>query len=198
MHPEPVFDRESTRAALPMDRLLLRRGVRMRVLGVHSPDTDPLSVCGRRQHELQPDYRQAATLPMKLIVIDRTVALFPVDPANLDRGYLEISQAPVVSALIAAFDRQWQKSWNSEEAAIREPNLSTQQRTLVALLADGHTDVTAARALGISARSVTKILRGLMDEFEVDNRFQLGIALGAARMVPPPRRAKRTSEENDG
>jgi len=198
MHPEPAFDGESTHAALPMDRLLLNRGVRMRVLGVHSPDADPLLICGRRQHELQPDYRQSASLPMKLIVIDRTVAFFPVDPANLDRGYLEISQTPVVSALVAAFERQWQQSWNAEEAAMRELTLNPQQRALVALLADGHTDVTAARALGISARSVTKILRGLMDELEVDNRFQLGIALGAARMVPPPRRASRNSEQGDG
>jgi LuxR family transcriptional regulator of spore coat protein len=66
--------------------------------------------------------------------------------------------------------------------------LSDRERDLVALLAEGHTDVSAAERLGISARSVTNILRNLMDRLGVDNRFQLGLALGFQRKVhvPPP------------
>jgi DNA-binding NarL/FixJ family response regulator len=46
--------------------------------------------------------------------------------------------------------------------------------------------VSAAAELRISARTVTNIMRNLMDRLGVDNRFQLGLALGATRMVPQP------------
>jgi len=66
--------------------------------------------------------------------------------------------------------------------------LSERERALIDLLAEGHTDITAAARLCLSARSVTNIMRGLMDRVGVDNRFQLGLALGAARVAqrPPP------------
>jgi len=64
--------------------------------------------------------------------------------------------------------------------------LSDRERELVALLAQGHTDVSAAEQLGISARSVTNILRNLMDRLGVDNRFQLGLALGFLRKANVP------------
>jgi hypothetical protein len=40
--------------------------------------------------------------------------------------------------------------------------------------------------LRISARSVTNTLRALMDRLGVDNRFQLGLALGALEVIVPP------------
>lgn len=64
--------------------------------------------------------------------------------------------------------------------------LSDRERQLIALLAEGHTDVTAAERLQISARSVTNVLRGLMDRVGVENRFQLGLALGVLRKAQVP------------
>ncbi len=61
-----------------------------------------------------------------------------------------------------------------------EPSLSDRERRLVELLAEGHTDATAAVALHVSERTVSTSIRSLMDRFEVDNRFQLGLALGAS------------------
>jgi LuxR family transcriptional regulator of spore coat protein len=72
---------------------------------------------------------------------------------------------------------------------LRKITLSDRERELIALLAQGHTDNSAAEHLGISARSVTNILRSLMDRLGVENRFQLGLALGflrKANVQPPP------------
>ena len=65
--------------------------------------------------------------------------------------------------------------------------LTGRERELITLLAEGHTDVSAAEHLRISPRSVTNILRSLMDRLGVENRFQLGLALGILRkaQVPP-------------
>jgi DNA-binding CsgD family transcriptional regulator len=64
--------------------------------------------------------------------------------------------------------------------------LSGRERELISLLAQGHTDVSAAERLNISSRSVTNILRSLMDRLGVENRFQLGLALGFLRKAHVP------------
>ncbi len=55
---------------------------------------------------------------------------------------------------------------------------SAREKALVELLAAGHTDASAARRLGVSPRTVSYTLQSLMDRLDVENRFQLGLALG--------------------
>jgi DNA-binding CsgD family transcriptional regulator len=185
MNPEEAFEPESVRAGVALDRRLVERAVPIRALGVQSPETVPQATpapsAGRK-----PQYRQALAVPMKLLVYDRRVALFPVDPHNFERGYLEVTQPPVVSALVAMFERAWAGARDPQEDAMPEVVLSSRERALISLLAQGHTDVTAARELGLSPRSVSNMMRQLMDRFQVENRFQLGLALGAQHVVPLP------------
>jgi len=187
---EQRFDAESSRSAAPMDQALINRGVRMRVLGVQPPDrrwlTPPPGKPDGNRH--CPEYREAPTVPMKLIVVDRRVAFFPVSPADFSRGYLEIAQPPVVAALVALFERHWDTAQAPQEHTLYDIALDPRERALIELLARGHTDASAARELRISARSVSYILRGLMDRLGVENRFQLGLAIGAMRTAqnPPP------------
>lgn len=61
---EPIFDMVAVRAAAPLDRKLLARGIRLRVLGVQSLDTDPLASFGPLSGERQPDYWQALSVPI--------------------------------------------------------------------------------------------------------------------------------------
>jgi DNA-binding CsgD family transcriptional regulator len=182
---EPRFDTESSRSAAPMDRTLISHGVRVRVLGVQPPDRRWLSAPAEKPDVPRPEYREAPSVPMKLIVVDRKVALFPVAPADFSRGYLEVAQPPVVSALVALFERHWETAQPPQEHTLYDIALEPRERSLVELLARGHTDASAARELRISARSVSYILRGLMDRLGVDNRFQLGLALGAMRSAQP-------------
>jgi DNA-binding CsgD family transcriptional regulator len=72
------------------------------------------------------------------------------------------------------------------EPGLPKITLSERERELIALLSEGHTDLAAAERLGISPRSVTNILRSLMDRLGVDNRFQLGLALGFLRKAQAP------------
>jgi DNA-binding NarL/FixJ family response regulator len=56
--------------------------------------------------------------------------------------------------------------------------LDRRQRALLCLLVAGYTDASVARRLRVSPRTVTYLVRALMDELGVANRFQLGIVLG--------------------
>jgi DNA-binding CsgD family transcriptional regulator len=193
MQPERVYDEESARPAVRMDRALLAAGVHLRVLGSLPADAeDPLIAHGKRPDEPRPDYRQATERPMKLIVMDRRTALLPVSPDDLDRGYLEITDEAVVAALVALFERQWDAAArNRQEHPMPRIQLTAREWTLLGLLARGDTDESAARAMRISRRTVSNTLRDLMDRLGVDNRFQLGLAVGARRLLAPT-----TTEEN--
>ncbi|MDQ7911331.1 helix-turn-helix transcriptional regulator [Phytohabitans sp. ZYX-F-186] len=186
MNPEPVFDAEAARQGVAMDRTMLERGVAMRVLGVHAASPDPMAAHGRTAADARPAYHRSPSVPMKLLVVDRKIALFPVTPSDYDRGYLEVTQPPVVAALVTLFEQHWAASRAAEEHTMSQIALDPREQALIALLAQGHTDVTAARELSISTRSVSTIVRGLMDRFGVENRFQLGIALGAMHAITPP------------
>ncbi|MBX6357541.1 MAG: LuxR family transcriptional regulator [Micromonosporaceae bacterium] len=186
MHPEPAFDAEALRSAKRMDRMLLRRGVRMRALGVGPAGTDQQTSYGRRPTEPMLEYRSGSSMPMKLIIVDRRVALFPVEPDDLERGYLEVSQPPVVATLVNLFEQHWAAARDPREWMVPQTALSPRERALITLLAQGHTDASAARRMHIGTRSVTTILRGLMDRFGVENRFQLGLVLGALRAAQIP------------
>jgi DNA-binding NarL/FixJ family response regulator len=53
--------------------------------------------------------------------------------------------------------------------------LSPTDRHLLRLLADGLTDEAAAKRLGISARTVRRIMADLMDRLGAESRFEAGV-----------------------
>jgi DNA-binding NarL/FixJ family response regulator len=190
-----VVDAVSARAAAPMDTALFERGVQLRFLGMPPADGDTLDVSGHLVNGTSYQRREAAEVPLRLMVIDRRTALLPADPEDLERGYLEVSRPSVLQALLALFDRHWRAAV-APQRWVAPIELSDRERSLIALLAAGHTDQTAAERLRISTRSVTGIMRTMMDRLGVENRFQLGLALGALRVATPPSlvRADQTSD----
>ncbi|MBM2619333.1 hypothetical protein JIG36_27655 [Actinoplanes sp. LDG1-06] len=87
--------------------------------------------------------------------------------------------------LTALFDHLWKVAGRPAPDA-PSASLTDRERALITLLARRHTDASAAATLRISVRSVTNLVRRLMDRYGVENRFQLGLALGAALKSGPP------------
>ncbi|GIJ67034.1 hypothetical protein Voc01_019510 [Virgisporangium ochraceum] len=63
--------------------------------------------------------------------------------------------------------------------------LTARERAILRLLGEGHTDGVVAERLGISLRTIAYTMRSLMDRLGVENRFQLGLVLGAAEAGEP-------------
>jgi DNA-binding CsgD family transcriptional regulator len=185
---EQVFTTETRAAGSKLTAAVAATAVRTRVLSPPPADGDTLDKdpTAHLVNGTSFQYREAAATPMKLFVCDRRTALFPVDPLDFDRGYLEISRPEIVDALVTLFEEHWDDAVDPKLHSVPVILLSERERDLVALLAFGHTDVSAARELRISARSVTNVMRALMDRIGVENRFQLGLALGAMRVAVPP------------
>lgn len=192
MNPEQAFKVDVVAAASPVDRALLTRGVRLHVLGVPPADGDASAAHGDELARLGGQYRVASQLPVKLFTFDRKVALLPIDPYDTGRA-VEIADPAMVRTLVALFLREWEQARDPRRTSPPTVTLTARERALIELLADGHTDATVARRLGLSARTIGYTLRGLMDRLGVENRFQLGLALGAqgvyTRDEPAPARS---------
>ncbi|MFC0526084.1 helix-turn-helix transcriptional regulator [Phytohabitans kaempferiae] len=198
MHPEQIFSTESVSIGSPIDTDLLRRRVRVRSLGRPPADGDRSAGYTAEFVRLGGEYRETGRLPHKMIIFDRRVALLAVDPLDLARGTWEVVEPVAVASLVSLFVSHWSGATDPRRNGVPTIVLTQREKAVVALLAEGHTEATAAQYLGISTRSVTYTLRGLMDRLGVENRFQLGLALGAMRVVTPPGRgADETAEGSD-
>ncbi|QOC90534.1 helix-turn-helix domain-containing protein [Micromonospora craniellae] len=71
--------------------------------------------------------------------------------------------------------------------------LSGRERDIVLLLAQGHTDASISEELEVSRRTISYVVRGLMERFSVKSRFQLAWRMReqAHEVVAPEGRQRR-------
>jgi sugar-specific transcriptional regulator TrmB/DNA-binding CsgD family transcriptional regulator len=159
------------------DLMLLRRGVRLRVIGLDSIRNDPATL---RHVQFLTDnggeFRSSPTLPVRMVLADRRVALMPIEPDNSRRGVLEVTGSSIVTPLVALFEQCWREA--TPFGATRDPDregLTKPERALLCLLAQGLTDETAATRLGVSQRTARRMMSGLMERLAARSRFEAGL-----------------------
>jgi DNA-binding CsgD family transcriptional regulator len=183
---EEVIAADAAVAALPLDRDMLGRGIKLRMLGLPPIDGDRSCAYATDLAGLGGEYRESTTLPIKLMIFDRRTALFPADPTDFEAGAIEVADPAAVAHLISVFNRYWSEGRDPRHKGVPPIVLSQREKALVALLADGHSEESAAAQLGVSRRTVLYALRSLMDRIGVENRFQLALILGATGTAPLP------------
>lgn len=196
-----VITATASAAAMPLDRNQLDRGVKVRVLYRPPVDGD----LSTDHAALAADTDRSRTLiepPIKLQVYDRRIALFPVDPLNFEAGYVESADSTAVQQLCALFEELWAQAHRPRHEGRPTITLTPREQALVALLAAGHTDASAAEELRLSLRTVAYTIRNLMDRLGVENRFQLAVLLGASGTAPlpptyQPDQPNQRTEENE-
>jgi DNA-binding CsgD family transcriptional regulator len=154
----------------PVDRANLRRGVRYRVLVPAHEPSGPVPATA--------ELRLLAGAAAELTVIDRTVAILPVDGAAGRVGRIPASgrgipaavlRLPaVIDAVVAQFESLW-------AAAAPAAALGGREQHLLALLAAGLTDESAAARLGVSVRTVRRTMSSIMDRLGARSRFEAGL-----------------------
>jgi DNA-binding CsgD family transcriptional regulator len=192
---ERAFDAASMAAALPLDRSIIARGIKLRMVGLPPADGDRSNWYAAQLGDIGGRYRQADQLPTKMIIFDRRVALVPANPLDLEVGYVELGEPTVVAGLCRAFERLWHCALDPRRTGVAPITLTARERALVELLAAGLTDHAAATRMRVSPRTVSYTLRALADRLGVENRFQLGLALGAAGAVSAPPAATPAGED---
>jgi hypothetical protein len=118
--------------------------------------------------------RLTQSIPFKMIVVDRTVAVIPLDLELLYNGLLVIRDPVVVQALVRAHHAWWE---TGEEVPVRPTPpgaLPTHLRPVLEALLAGLTDETAAARLGISGRTYSRRVGELLAVLGTTSRFRAG------------------------
>jgi DNA-binding CsgD family transcriptional regulator len=166
-----------------VDRANLRRGVRYRVLvppaglGAVPRDAQLLGADGPVPHGAQ--LRRPPGPVAEVTVIDRAVALLPSGHAA---GLATFRLAAVVEAVVTQFDRWWSAAAPEPAAGVA---LGDRERHLLALLAAGLTDESAAARLGVSVRTVRRMMSAIMDRLGARSRFEAGLKAARSGLPGP-------------
>ncbi|WP_020526066.1 helix-turn-helix transcriptional regulator [Catelliglobosispora koreensis] len=168
---------EGINAAKPLNQLALERGVSCRNIYQESFRNDPATLAfARWMAELGSKSRIVPVVPMHMVIVDREVALVPINPADTSQGALEIHSPGMVAALHLLFEQVWESATPFGEAPkAGADGLEPIERELMRLLAAGHTDETVGRKLGLSVRTVRRLMAELTQQLGANSRFQAGV-----------------------
>lgn len=167
----------SMEAAKPQDEELLGRGVRMRTLYLDSVRNSPATVAyAKWLSALGGEVRTAPSLPIRLMIMDRSVAIVPTDGENSAAGALVVTGNGTLTALCALFDSVWDQGVPLGSAARDRDGrgLTAQESEALRMLGQGLTDEAVAKRLGVSPRTARRIAADLMELLGARSRFQAG------------------------
>ncbi|MFE9882253.1 helix-turn-helix domain-containing protein [Streptomyces sp. NPDC005784] len=135
-------------------------------------------LCGR--------VRTVASLPTRMILMDRRTAMLSVSSDDTAAGAVLLTGQGTLTALCALFETTWEAARPLGEIVPTGPNGRTgQQTTALGLLAGGHTDEAIAKRLGVSPRTARRIASELMDRLDARSRFEAGVRAVQQGWLPP-------------
>ncbi|TDO58256.1 sugar-specific transcriptional regulator TrmB [Kribbella sp. VKM Ac-2571] len=161
----------------PLQDAVLARGVKWRTIyAPESLDSEPalgraahLRVCGE-QARLLPG------LPMKLMVVDRRIALMPLAMQTGIEHSAVIQRSTLLDSMVTLFEVFWSRALPLDQSiAASQAELPETERRLLDLLVIGTKDEAVARALGISLRTLHRRMHRLLQTLDADTRFQAGL-----------------------
>ncbi|GAA3799405.1 MULTISPECIES: helix-turn-helix transcriptional regulator [Amycolatopsis] len=157
----------------PVDHANLGRGVRYRMLVPDAARTTPGPA--RRLGKLAQagaEIRTMPVVPVEALVIDGALAVLPGE--HRDIAVLRLPS--VIGTIMELVEHLWPAAVPLVPA---DPpscaELAGRDRELLALLSAGCTDESAAAALGVSVRTVRRMVAGLMNRLGARSRFQAGV-----------------------
>ncbi|MFJ8882808.1 LuxR C-terminal-related transcriptional regulator [Streptomyces sp. NPDC102402] len=168
----------SMEAAKPQDEELLERGVRMRTLYLDSVRHNPATLSyAKWLTALGGEVRTTPSLPVRMMLLDQTTAIVPVDGGDSAAGALVLSGCGTVTALTALFESTWEQGALLGQVPSRERDerdLTPQEAEALRLLGQGLTDEAVAKRLGVSPRTARRIAADLLEKLGARSRFQAG------------------------
>jgi DNA-binding CsgD family transcriptional regulator len=164
----------------------LARGVRWRaVYSVESLDIPGQLASMESLRRAGERARVSAEVPIKLVIADRQLALLPgaLDAPSMVNTAILVHPGSLLIALGMLFDSVWERGLppNLSGAGTAAETSDAEDRSVLPLLAAGMKDEAIARQLGVSLRTVRRWISGLMNDYGVVTRFQLGMV--AARLA---------------
>lgn len=171
--------RELPERVLDRDRRVIGRGVTVRsIYSRHAwaqPDSADLIA---RRREAGVEIRLSTVVPMNLVLVDDHLALVPADPDDRDAGAVLVRGPALVRSYRAFYEHCWYAAAPCPEGDAAQRGvqaLTEQQHAVLRMLGAGMKDERIARALGVSLRTVSRLVAELMQELNTASRFEAGV-----------------------
>lgn len=165
----------------------IERGIRLRAVYLDSVRNSPAT----QKHpellaELGGEVRTAPLLPPRMLIVDRQMAVVPMNIDDSGAVALMVSGTGIVTALSALFCVVWKEATPLGTTRRRTAEgLSTQEKQVLVLLGEGHTDEAIARRLGVSVRTARRVAGALLARLGARSRFQAGMLAVARSWIDP-------------
>ena len=168
---------DAIRAALPLDLKTLERGVRKRQLFQQAVRTNRAVVQYAEQLVAAgAQVRTASVLPASMLIYDRSCAVLPLDPQQAAAGAALVRDPAVLNFLQQLFEHCWDLGLDfTEDEQKAGPEPAGVEKDVLQLMAAGKKDEAIAHQLGMSPRSVSRIVARLMERLGAESRFQAGV-----------------------
>jgi DNA-binding CsgD family transcriptional regulator len=123
------------------------------------------------------EVRVHAKVPVKMLAIDRTMALVPLIEHDTTPVAALIGEGPVLDSFLELFDYVWGTAVGLQAGEGHSPRpgeqLAEADRQLLSLMLAGLTDEAIAAHFKVSVRTIERKARALMDTAQVRTRMQL-------------------------
>lgn len=170
----------AVRAALPLDRALLNRGVVLRSLFLDSARSHPGTYRYLKDiHRLGAQVRTTSLLPTRILIYDGKTAVVPLDAQDTTRGAVLVHDIPLLNLLNHLFDLYWDQATPLDVRPAGSGDLSDLERTVLRLMAAGKLDEAISRQIGVSVRTTRRIISNLTERLGANSRFQAGVKAAA-------------------
>lgn len=169
---------EALEVARPFDQEVAQRNVPSRSLYQNSTLGDrPNMEYARWLSGLGIEIRTAPVVPIRLIIVDHAVAAVLHRQPQLPVEMFVVREPALLIPLIELFEMWWAAATPFDElepksAPAEKP--TPQEAAFLRLLAGGSTDEAAAKKLGVSVRTVRRMMADLMERLGATSRFEAG------------------------
>lgn len=190
MHPGIPISPERLAEGRIRNKKLLDRGVAMRSMHLTAMLRTSFGPAHLRDLEnAGASVRIAAVLPVRLVIADRRVALVSTPSMEQSGSAVRLECGAFLEILIRFFDHLWDheavplspvaedETETADEAAEEGcgDRLTVREQALLRLMAKGLKDEAIARDLGVSPRTLRRLIADLMRRLDCESRFQAGV-----------------------
>lgn len=168
---------QSLAIASARDLRALERGVRMCTLYQHTARRSrSMREYVDAMRERGAEIRTLDEFFNRLIVIDRRLAMIP---GETTQTAVVIHDRWLVHYLADVFERSWERARDYDRSTrATESEIAAEVRQMtVRMLTEGHSDSASAKRVGVSTRTYASYVAALKQEYGVQTRFQLGLAM---------------------
>ncbi len=176
LQPDLGLSPEAMTAARPLDRALRERGVdcRLVVTAASLPTPGWLDYLNELQ-QIGQQVRVAGTLTQRCILVDGTTAVIPSSAVGSPGAYVLHGEA-LVAPVRALIEETWLRAelLPASDAELG-PEPADRVQEVATLLAAGLKDEAVARRLGVSIRTMRRLVATTLTALQADSRFQAGV-----------------------